>query len=97
MQQIHKRFTTEQVKALLEGLCQGTLDRSAVKHVLEIGHCGNRASGGYPGGPVVFLVETGESRTPPETRPCYLYHCQGDCDRRPSDLDSRGLGTSPSP
>jgi len=37
MEQIHKRFTTEQVKALLQGFCQGTLDRSAVEEILGIG------------------------------------------------------------
>jgi len=37
MEQIHKRFTTEQVKALLKGYYQGTLDRSAVEEILEIG------------------------------------------------------------
>ena len=35
--QIHKRFTAEQIEALLKGYCQGTLDRSAVEEVLEIG------------------------------------------------------------
>jgi hypothetical protein len=34
--QIHKRFTTEQVRALLKGCCQGVLDSSAVEEVLEI-------------------------------------------------------------
>ena len=33
---IHKRFTTEPVKALLKGYCQGALDRSAVEEVLEV-------------------------------------------------------------
>ena len=37
MEQIHKRFTTEQVKALLKGYYQGTLDRSAVEEILGIG------------------------------------------------------------
>ena len=36
MDQIHKRFTTEQVKALLRGYCQGTLDRSAIEEILGI-------------------------------------------------------------
>ena len=35
--QIHKRFTDEQVKVLLKGYCQGTLDRPAVEETLEIG------------------------------------------------------------
>jgi hypothetical protein len=34
--QIHKRFSTEQVRALLRGYCQGTLDRPAVRGILEI-------------------------------------------------------------
>lgn len=34
--QIHKRFTTEQVKALFKGYCQGILDSSAVEEILEI-------------------------------------------------------------
>ncbi len=33
---IHKRFTTEQVKVMLKGYCQGTLDRSAVEETLGI-------------------------------------------------------------
>ncbi len=37
MEQIHKRFTTDQVKALLRGYCQGKLDRSAIEEILEIG------------------------------------------------------------
>ncbi|MCL4459825.1 MAG: hypothetical protein M1136_01825 [Chloroflexi bacterium] len=36
MDQIHKRFTGEQVKVLLKGYCQGTLDRSAVEGTLGI-------------------------------------------------------------
>jgi len=36
MDQIHKRFTTEQAKTLLRGYCQGTLDRSAIEEVLGI-------------------------------------------------------------
>jgi len=35
-QQIHKRFTTEQAKALLKGYCEGTLDRSTIEEILEI-------------------------------------------------------------
>ena len=34
--QMHKRFTAEQVKVLLKGYCQGTLDRSAIEDTLEI-------------------------------------------------------------
>jgi len=37
MEQIHKRFTTEQVGVLLKGYCQGTLDRSAIEEVLGVG------------------------------------------------------------
>ena len=37
MGQIHKRFTTEQVKVLLRGYCQGTLDRSAIEETLGVG------------------------------------------------------------
>jgi len=36
MVQIHKRFTTEQVRVLLKGYCQGTLDRPAIEEILEI-------------------------------------------------------------
>ncbi len=31
MEQIHKRFTAEQVKVLLKGYCEGTLDRPAIE------------------------------------------------------------------
>jgi hypothetical protein len=34
--QIHKRFTAEQVKVLLEGYCQGILDRLTIEEILEI-------------------------------------------------------------
>jgi len=37
MEQIHKRFTAEQVAALLKGYCQGILDRTTVEEVLGIG------------------------------------------------------------
>jgi hypothetical protein len=37
MDQVHKRFTAEQVRVLLKGYCQGTLDRLAVEEVLGIG------------------------------------------------------------
>ena len=36
MEQIHKRFTGEQVRALLKGYHQGTLDRAAIEEVLGI-------------------------------------------------------------
>ena len=36
MEQIHKRFTAEQVKVLLKGYCQGTLNRSAIEETLGI-------------------------------------------------------------
>jgi len=34
--QIHKRFTDEQVKVLLKGYCQRTLDRLSIEETLEI-------------------------------------------------------------
>jgi len=37
MDQVHKRFTAEQVRVLLKGYCQGTLDRLAIEEILEIG------------------------------------------------------------
>ena len=36
MDQIHKRFTAEQVKVLLKGYCHGILDRSAIEETLGI-------------------------------------------------------------
>jgi hypothetical protein len=36
MDQIHKRFTAEQVKVLLRGYCQGILDRPAIEETLCI-------------------------------------------------------------
>lgn len=36
MEQIHKRFTAEQVKVLLKGYCQGTLERTAIEETLGI-------------------------------------------------------------
>jgi len=37
MEQMHKRFTAEQVKVLLKEYCQGTLDRLAIEEILGIG------------------------------------------------------------
>jgi len=36
MEQIHKRFTAEQVKALIKGYHRGILDRSAIEEILGI-------------------------------------------------------------
>ena len=36
MDQIHKRFTAEQVKVLLRGYCRGILDRPAIEETLGI-------------------------------------------------------------
>ncbi len=36
MEQIHRRFTAEQVKVLLRGYCQGILDRPAIEETLRI-------------------------------------------------------------
>jgi hypothetical protein len=36
MDQVHKRMTTEQVKVLFKGYCQGLLDRSTIEEVLGI-------------------------------------------------------------
>jgi hypothetical protein len=36
MDQVHKRFTAEQVKVLLKGYCQGALERPAIEEVLGI-------------------------------------------------------------
>ena len=37
MDQIHRRFTAEQVKVLLKGYCQGILERTAIEETLGIG------------------------------------------------------------
>jgi transposase len=37
MTQMHKRFTTEQVKILFQGYCQGNLSRSDIEEMLGIG------------------------------------------------------------
>jgi hypothetical protein len=37
MDQIHKRFTTEQIKVLFQGYCQGTIQRGCVEETLGIG------------------------------------------------------------
>ncbi len=36
MEQIHKRFTTDQVRAILRSYCQGTLDRASIEEILGI-------------------------------------------------------------
>jgi hypothetical protein len=35
--QLHKRFTADQVRALLQGYCQGVIERQAVADTLGIG------------------------------------------------------------
>ncbi len=37
MDQLHRRFTVEQVKVLLRGYCQGTLSRADAQEVLGVG------------------------------------------------------------
>lgn len=37
MDQLHKRLTPEQIKVLLQGYCQGTIERASVEETLEIG------------------------------------------------------------
>ena len=37
MCRLHKRFTSEQVKVLLQGYCRGTIDRASVEETLGIG------------------------------------------------------------
>ena len=37
MDQLHKRFTADQVKVLLQGYCQGTMSRAEVEEMMNIG------------------------------------------------------------
>jgi len=37
MQQLHRRFTNEQVKVLFRGYCQGVLTRAEIQEMLGIG------------------------------------------------------------
>ena len=37
MDQLHRRFTTEQVRALLQGYCQGTISRVELEEIMGIG------------------------------------------------------------
>ena len=37
MDQLHRRFTVEQVKALLRAYCQGTMSSAEVREILDIG------------------------------------------------------------
>ncbi len=37
MDQLHKRFTPEQIRVLLQGYCQGTIERASVEETLGIG------------------------------------------------------------
>ena len=37
MTQLHKRFTDDQVKVLLNGYCQGLLERAEIQEMLAIG------------------------------------------------------------
>ena len=36
MDQLHKRYTVEQVKVILQGYCQGTMSRAEVEEMLQI-------------------------------------------------------------
>ena len=37
MDQIHKRFTAEQIEVVLQGYCRGTIERASVEETLGIG------------------------------------------------------------
>ena len=37
MDQIHKRFTADQIRVLLQGYCRGTIERASVEETLGIG------------------------------------------------------------
>ena len=37
MTQLHRRFTDEQIKVLLQGYCRGVLSRAKVQEVLGMG------------------------------------------------------------
>ena len=37
MDQLHKRFTAEQIRVLLQGYCQGTIERASVEETMDIG------------------------------------------------------------
>ena len=37
MSQLHRRFTDDQIKVLLDGYCQGLLKRAEVQEMLEVG------------------------------------------------------------
>lgn len=37
MDQLHKRFTSEQIKVLLQGYCQGTIERASAEETMGIG------------------------------------------------------------
>ena len=36
MDQLHKRYTVEQVKVILQGYCQGTMSRAEVEEMLHL-------------------------------------------------------------
>ena len=64
MDQLHKRFTAEQVKVLLQGYCQGTMSRAEVEEMLHIGKTRFFALlKEYQQGPVTFSI-TYERATP---------------------------------
>ena len=58
MDQVHKRFTAEQVRVLLKGYCQGTLDRLAIEEILGIGK-----TSFFAPGPRYFITEAWEMNT----------------------------------
>jgi hypothetical protein len=65
MDQLHKRFTDEQIKLLLRGYCQGLLTRVAVQDMLGISKCWFfRLLAAYRQDPAAFSVTYGRV-TPP--------------------------------
>jgi hypothetical protein len=67
MAQVHKRFTKEQVKVLLQGYSQGNLSRQAIEELLGIGKTRFSPSGK----PIVRIQRVFPSITSAPPHPAY--------------------------
>lgn len=62
MDQSHRRFTTEQVRVLLQAYCQGTITRAEAEEVLESERA-SRVRRGYAETPTPTLTNRGDVHT----------------------------------
>ncbi len=84
MDRIHKRFSAEQIKVLLQGYCQGTIERVSVEETLGIGKTRFFALlKEYRQNPKAFPLPTSEGHRP-SCLPLWKQRLRGNCCGRKS-------------